>query len=440
MSLETSLELRVLNGIHRGAAVALPGLGESLRLGRDHDNDVILRDAPFRSATFRRDAESLSWIHGEDSYPLEPGQGVRWGAISLVICGEDTPWTLEPPSGWILDRLDDEVETDPPGPELSALSPDQGVDGEASPPSDVTAAAASIDEGEKGLGRPLLADPEDAPAGLRVPSTPLSPVFQKRARWVPMSVAMLVTTAGLAWGVYTYLLAPMTQEAKTAMAAAASAASSPSARDAGAPLDLPDPALVAAVKKAIERVVPEGTVRVLPYAGKRVQLLGVTGSDEKTELLVRTASAITPTLKLSLLTQAEFAQRLKSLSSSLPSGVMAKSEPLGKVIVSGTVEEATMIENLKALLSEELPSASGIAMQVQTARERAEQEARELAARTPKVPEIAAVVSGARPYVVLPDGQKVQPGGMVNGLRLSSIDSDAVIFEDRVGSRFRMAR
>ena len=79
-------------------------------------------------------------------------------------------------------------------------------------------------------------------------------------------------------------------------------------------------------------------------------------------------------------------------------------------------------------------------MNVLTAKERAAQEARQMAARFPKAPTIAAVVSGARPYVVLPGGQKVQPGGLVQDLRLSSIEADFVVFEDRAGTRFKMPR
>jgi hypothetical protein len=201
-----------------------------------------------------------------------------------------------------------------------------------------------------------------------------------------------------------------------------------------------DPALLTQVRQVVERMAASGTVQVRPFAGGKIQLLGVTESDEKTEALLRAAAAITPAIKLSIITQAEFASRAKTLAASLPDGVELVPQPVGRLVVTGTVEDEAKRDQLQALLLEEVAAASHLSMNVLTAKEKAAREARELVARTPKAPSISAVVSGLRPYVILPGGQKVQPGGLVQDLRLSSIESDFVVFEDRAGVRFKMPR
>jgi len=110
------------------------------------------------------------------------------------------------------------------------------------------------------------------------------------------------------------------------------------------------------------------------------------------------------------------------------------------VIIAGTVSDDTTMDNVRSLVAEEFPMASRVVTELMTAQQRAELEAKALAARTPKVPELSAVVSGSKPYVVLPDGQKIQPGGLVMGLRVASISADAVIFEDASGARFKWTR
>ena len=42
---------------------------------------------------------------------------------------------------------------------------------------------------------------------------------------------------------------------------------------------------------------------------------------------------------------------------------------------------------------------------------------------------IRAVVSGPSPYLILPDGSRVQPGGSHAGWRLQSIDADVLVFD-----------
>jgi hypothetical protein len=58
----------------------------------------------------------------------------------------------------------------------------------------------------------------------------------------------------------------------------------------------------------------------------------------------------------------------------------------------------------------------------------------------PALPAFAVVVGGARPYVVLADGRKWQPGGKINTLLLVSIDDQSIVFEDAHGNSFNKPR
>lgn len=419
-------ELRVLSGLHRGATVKLDSAATSLRIGRDAQNDVILRDASFNSVTLAIDPQGLLWNAEGDPVQMSVGQGIRMGALALLLSTADSPWAEDPEGGWAVDQ--------PPDPMPDPVAPQQVKGIAGGTPQELQDSPRQGDGVVPETGD-ILVDPDIKPLSGSAIDGPLA-VRAPRGRWITGlawggALAAAIGLVGLImWGFE--VMSPTDDE--LGLRGPAAAASTPQETQGV------DPALLARVKKAIDGMALAGSVQVLPFAGGRVQLLGVTESDEKTEAIVRAAAAVTASLKLSLVTQAEFAQRVKSLASSLPSGVQVATEPVGRLVVNGTVDNEAVEEQLKALLSEEFPGASKTVMNVLTSQQRAEKEARELAARTPKAPTIAAVVSGVRPYVILPGGQKVQPGGLVQDLRLSSIEPDHLVFEDRAGARFKMPR
>jgi type III secretion protein D len=240
------------------------------------------------------------------------------------------------------------------------------------------------------------------------------------------------------WGMVAWVIPPMLNLGSSgdpaSVARAASAAAS-------TPVETVDMAMLrAAVQKAVDALQVAGSVRTLPYAAGKVQLSGVVDSDETAEAVVRAASKVTTSLKMSLLSQAEFALRLQGLKSALPEELTLRALPWGKVEVSGTVPDQATKENVQSLLLEELPMAVAVDMKVLTTQERQAQEARTAAASTPKLPPVAAVISGPRPYLVLADGRKILPGGVVGQLRLAGIEPQAVVFENEAGVQYRMAR
>ncbi|MEK0419028.1 MAG: hypothetical protein RI949_3034 [Pseudomonadota bacterium] len=425
-------ELRVLGGAHQGASVALPSLGASLTLGHDPDNDVILQDAPFASGTWRSTVKGGLWRDESGEYLVTLGQGLRFGAMTLAVCLPADPWELEPLYGWAVDK--------------PATSADQTREPEALDPSSTMDAAPGEPRVQEAPSEShaddIRLDPELETASPQKAKPPAVMAgrsqngFRSLGTWTRVAVAgVMVMAAG--WLTFSWLETPsptaLASKGRLATASTQAAASTP-ARAAV------DANTVKAVAQAVKALGTPGEVKAALYAGGRIQLSGVVDNDENMERIVRAAAAVTPLLKLSLMTQGEFAQRVKALGATLPDGASLRSEPLGVVIIAGTVSDDTTMDNVRSLVAEEFPMASRVVTELMTAQQRAELEAKALAARTPKVPELSAVVSGSKPYVVLPDGQKIQPGGLVMGLRVASISADAVIFEDASGARFKWTR
>ena len=76
---QTVLELRILRGLHRGATVSLDAAGPSLRLGSDAQNDVVLRDASFKSLVVTLDSQGLVWDAQGEAVQVAVGQGIQIG-------------------------------------------------------------------------------------------------------------------------------------------------------------------------------------------------------------------------------------------------------------------------------------------------------------------------------------------------------------------------
>lgn len=92
------LELRILNGLHRGAAFPLDG--EAIRVGSNPDNDLVLCDPamPGHAGTFSRGVGDVwsfrSRSTGKAACPILVGAGTRLaiGPVSAVIADELAQW------------------------------------------------------------------------------------------------------------------------------------------------------------------------------------------------------------------------------------------------------------------------------------------------------------------------------------------------------------
>ena len=96
------LELRILSGLHRGAA--FPFDGETIRLGSSPDNDLVLCDPgmPRHAATFSRSVDG-AWSFrasatGAAARPIlvSAGTHLAVGPVSVGIVDEFAPWDAEP--------------------------------------------------------------------------------------------------------------------------------------------------------------------------------------------------------------------------------------------------------------------------------------------------------------------------------------------------------
>jgi len=92
------LELRILSGLHRGAAFPLDG--DTIRLGSNPDNDLVLCDPgmPEHAGTLTRGSDDVwsfrSGGAGKAACPILVGAGVHLaiGPVSAGIADETAPW------------------------------------------------------------------------------------------------------------------------------------------------------------------------------------------------------------------------------------------------------------------------------------------------------------------------------------------------------------
>lgn len=103
------LELRILNGYHRGAT--LPLGAEPLAIGGSEDADVVLADPGLAGHHARLSPEGGAWVlepvdgtvrgdldnTGQDRIPLGDGSFARVGPIWLTVCAAASPWADPPP-------------------------------------------------------------------------------------------------------------------------------------------------------------------------------------------------------------------------------------------------------------------------------------------------------------------------------------------------------
>ncbi|WP_426444810.1 FHA domain-containing protein [Siccibacter colletis] len=87
-------ELRVLSGLHLGAA--LPLFGDSWVLGQSADADLLLSDDGIGSAVWRLHCHESEWAleqPGGEQHAIACGTPFTVGPVWLAVADADTPWT-----------------------------------------------------------------------------------------------------------------------------------------------------------------------------------------------------------------------------------------------------------------------------------------------------------------------------------------------------------
>ena len=166
-----SYELRILNGLHRGAA--MPLTDESLSMGASENADIVLVDRGIERLLARLSRTENGWLvlaedgglyvpEGADpqkAVDIEPGAFVRVGLVWMTISKEDDPWVSPPP-----DPVPTLLEADEPvaSVEESAVADEMATDEPALTEAETLQAderQASHSSPEGGVFRRLLAIP-----------------------------------------------------------------------------------------------------------------------------------------------------------------------------------------------------------------------------------------------------------------------------------------
>jgi hypothetical protein len=424
MSAQPQFECRVLAGLHQGASALLSPTSDTHSVGPTSDADIVLRDLPVTSAQVRVDGQSWSWSDPEGSLTLALGEALDLGGVTLQICRAGAAWPASPalarvqrrPSAANLNAAGPDPVSDEAASEETDASPEHDTDHTTG---DTTDAAATAD---------TLLDATAAPA------------VRNRQRRLKQ---MLVIT-GLA------LLACLPL-------AGAWMASAPSGEDTATtpppvaePLAEPVPAVATEAElTAIEAlIVKKGLEDRLEASLNtdtgRIEITGVVADDDVLEHFVRALRKAAVRVTLRLLTQADFANEVSALQDDLPEGVKIGAKPIGTVILEGTVENDAERESLVVQVENALPMAAEIYVDLKTradiAMEKRRQQKAVAVVADPPFPKLLAVVSGPEPFLVMPNGDRVMVGGMVNGFTVMAISDKHIDYQYENGKLLRAAR
>ena len=329
------LELRLLAGVHAGATVSLAP-GQSITIGSSRSCDVVLRDAPFAEARLEAAPEGWLWFEPDGTrQALKSGYALSAGALLLTVQQSGADWmrAADTPVGWTRPVFDHEGAVAAQQPEPLAVSPQPD-------------AAATIElQPEGGASQ---ADDDS-----RAPGEPIQtgPARQWRERltgtrgWWLAPGAVLVALAWFAGGT---VIDPLIR-ALSAPPAAVQTAQQPETRPSATADDL---------ARVIERLKEGGfheVARASLRADGRIEVAGVLENIDEQDQLVQWLSPERRWLALSLITQSEFAERVRAAAKLLPEGFEAAAMPGGRVVLTGLAVHPD--EPLRALsvLEQNLP-------------------------------------------------------------------------------------
>jgi hypothetical protein len=406
---ETALEFRVLGGVHEGAVVALPAeAGDAgWTVGRDERADIVLTDLPCEQARLRWQADGWQWQDpaGETDCPW--GQALRLAGLGLQCSPTEAPW---------------------PGATQWRALPDRLAQVEEAV---LAAQAVAVDTGEpassaEGASPRAGAEPD---AEVRETASSVPPHRRPATRWRRRGLALgsAVLVLGLAGAFYLVLqgVVPAPQQARQA--------------------PVPEPALdpvtaLQGVQKKLQALGLAGRVRAQALPDGRIRLIGVVASDEVLDGLLGQLMPWTPQLSLEVLTQAEFARHVAALAPRWPR-LALRAGTDGRVLVEGRAGPDLDTASLSDWIAQAIPEAAGVGLEGLQYPPSPQAEALAAQAARPRLPQVTAVVSGERAYVLLADGRRLLPGAQVRqGLTVARIDDNEVIFQTLSGQTFAMNR
>lgn len=444
-----AMELRVLSGCHQGASLPVAA-NELLRIGGAGDCDVLLSDCGL-SAPVRLALQPGGWtIQDENEGATAPpmhafGATALLGQVGVTVCAPHVPWQAFVPP------LPKESEQDAAEPE-----PEQEQELHEMP------------------GMPGYALAQE----LQVPSPAVSRSSRGRqfATGAVLSLALLVG-GWLLWG-----RLPPPALAETANQNPAETTLSPQAQDNA----------VKQAKLAIAMVDPTMRMVVTPNAEGGVVVSGWVDSVEQFDRLAQALSSLRPLPRLAVHTASEILDVLQDAASAQGAQLKFTPQGSGKVQVTGLVAtpaqhktvlarlrerapqgieivdglrvasmqapavrrwleaqeiEVTQVEwdgeqlrvgvevnaAQRALLESLLASAesplSGVPFVLQTRLIKESTGPARVGANDSGLPfRIRSVVGGPAPYVVLTDGEKLQPGGARSGWQLVAVAQDHLVW------------
>ncbi len=411
----SSVQLRVLAGLHEGAVLALAADAGAVRLAAGGKTDVLLRDAPGEALLQSGDDGAWHWREPGFEQAIAVGQAWRWGTLVLALADARQPWPEEGLPALVFDR--------------AVVSPAPAATPEAAEPSVPAAAAEAADVAET----PAAADPAAAPRrGVRTRSG-----ARLRVALVGIVGALLL--------VFALLFVLLGQTPAPASDVPVSLAVE------AAPVNLSN------INKAIAQLELTGLVRAKLRDDGRLLLSGVVPDEAQLDALLRAVSLQTRRASPRVITQAEFVARARGLQANLPEGIEAMAEDAGRLVLMGSNADVNWVL-ARQLVDSELPEVLSVEHRTagtpEVMREwrdtratvQAQRQAAPAAAPAPPpvvfppLPEIAAVVGGARPFVVLLNGDKWLPGGQFGGVTLRAVEDQALVFDDAQGNTLRRPR
>ena len=408
------LQLRVLAGLHEGAVVALSDSSTTLQLGSGPDAAVLLRDAPGQ-AQLSGQGSVWTWRDADFEQVLQPGQAWRWGPMVLALASADQPW----PDAWpelVFDRQ--------PEPPVAQVDASLNVSADQAPPPEASLAEPAAPEAQLGSMPPATAAAAQRALGLmqRLASRPLRLIAV--AAFAIVFIMVVLVSLLLGTGKVQSSTAVLPQVAP-------------------APVDLDR------IKRIIAGMGLVESVDVKLRQDGRLLLRGVVTDNEQLESLITAVSRQARRYTPQLLTQSEFESRALALAVNLPDGIDVFAEPDGLLVLQARRDNVDW-SLARQLVEVDLPEVVGVEYRPQ-AKEEVVQPRSQVAninaapstsprVAMPALPAFAVVVGGARPYVVLADGRKWQPGGKINSLLLVAIDDQSIVFEDARGNSFNRPR
>ncbi len=390
------MQLRILSGLHAQAHVPMPEAGQTLRMGRNVDNDVILRDAPFEEAELQLVPTGCQLTLGGHTVEVAQGLAMQIASLAWVVQPAHAPWPLQWDNALRLDTA-------------LASTTDESILGDAAdssetspPPRRPTLATDSTPES------PLVQMPEPAP--------------RPWLRYGAWACSMGLVVGLFAWS--PWLSGPQ-QAAMQATPADSTAR------------DKPADVSVAELEKLLKDAGWGDTVRVKPPVQGVFALLGVVNDMEQVDEVLRLLSNKTRRIQPGVLTQAEFEQRLNALQPQLPEGLRLSAQPGGRILLQATAASKNQLTPTRQWLLAEVPEASGVDLTSPS-----DTDSRKIFSGHGRwdLPTIVSVQSGANGYVMLANGNKVLPGGYLDTLKLSSIEDDTLVLQDNSGQLLRVKR